>query len=68
MNTEKLYLIAQTTIGTKLESKGQIFRVTEIKKDAFRGVIEYKGKDRGDVYLSFSTILNPHYGDIKIVE
>lgn len=67
-NSEAIFFAAKVTVGTLLKANNMIMRVDEIRKDSFAGQTIYKGKERGLTFLSFSTLTNPHYGNIEIIE
>ena len=57
---------ARVQIGSIIVANGMEMRVESITNDAFKGQTIYKGKDRGTTFLSFSTLTNPHYGNVVI--
>ncbi len=67
-NLQAISFAAKVKVGTLIKANGMVLRVDEIKEDAFAGQMIYKGKERGLTYLSFTTLLNPHYcKDIEIL-
>lgn len=63
---EIVKLAASIMIGSRVKGYGnQILVVTKLTKHGFCGYSEYKykltGKKSESVYLSFETLMNPHY-------
>lgn len=67
-NLQAINFAARVKVGTLIKSNGMVLRVDEIKSDCFTGQSIYKEKEMGLTYLSFETLLNPHYcKDIEII-
>jgi len=65
---EAINFAAKVKVGTLIKANGLVMRVDEIKEDSFAGQTIYKGKEMGKTFLSFATLLNPHYcEDIEIL-
>jgi len=69
---EIVKLAASIVIGSRVSGyAGQVLVVTEVTKHGFKGYSEYRfetyGK-KGEVYLSYETLTNPHYNkNLKVL-
>ena len=69
---EIVKLAASIQVGTNLQGYGnQVLVVEEINKNGFKGYSKYafdKYGKKSTTYLSYETLMNPHYNkDIKVL-